>query len=65
MLGAALEVQDLVEEIGVAEVFLGGLLQEGGELGRHPMEPQLLAVVREAFQLRRGHAAAPSSAKAA
>jgi hypothetical protein len=63
VLGADLEPQDLVEEVAVGEVPLGGLLQQGPEFRLHPVEPEPLAVLGQAIELGRGHT--PSSTSAA
>jgi hypothetical protein len=60
-LGANLQREELVEKVGVRDVALGGLLQEGGQLGLEPMEPQALTVTAQAIEERRAHWPPPSA----
>jgi hypothetical protein len=64
VLRAQLEPQDLVEEVAVAQVLLGGLFQQRRELGLHPVQPEPLAVLAEPVELGGGHGAPPSTSAA-
>ena len=49
------ERQELVEEVGVRHVALGGLLEQGGQLGLEAMEPQALTVTAQPIEERGAH----------
>jgi hypothetical protein len=65
LFGAALQAQDLVEEVAVGEIAFRGLLEEGRELSLDPVEPEPLAELGQPLELGRGQGAAPASASAA
>jgi hypothetical protein len=65
LLGRQLEPEHLVEEVGIAELALGRLFQQGAEVGVHAVQPEPLAGLAQPVELRgrmrRAHAAAPST----
>jgi hypothetical protein len=54
-LGPDLQGEELVEEVGVRDVALGGLLEERGQLGFEAMEPEALTVAAQAIEERGAH----------
>jgi hypothetical protein len=64
VLRAELEPEDLIQEVAVAQVPLGGLLEQRGELGLHPVQPEPLAVLAQPVELGRGHGMASSTSSA-
>jgi hypothetical protein len=60
-LRADLECKQFVEEVGVGNLFFRRLLQARGQFVLDLIEPELMTVFAQAFELRGAHCAPPPS----